>query len=189
MQMSQNPAQDKSLEKKVLEKKSLEKKFLQSLSPLAYCPPYLGAKNEKISPLVALGAFIKDPKIWQLSAELDGANLQVNLKGSLIENLYKESQVVLPNGVIAPQSQYYQVYASLSTMGWGANSGIDPTYLFNLWVVDNLGVVVEEYSLPIKPLLELLYPEARTTHINWKRHLMVDHVEEGHYNWKIKVNF
>lgn len=141
-------------------------------NPLAYCPPnYLGAKNQEVDVLVAFSGLITDQRIWQMDVEQVDDTVTLTYR-SLIENLYKESQVVLPNGVIAPLPKLYQVFASVSTKPKGRHQ--EPTYTFKLWTVDPAGCIHEQYELPLLGALSLLYPTATKFKLRMVRYLEVD---------------
>lgn len=161
------------------------------VNPLLYCPPkYLGAKDQCIDPIVALDGLLQDPKIWQLNPELspDGKTLTVTYR-SLLENLYKECVVVLPNGVVAPNTKHYQAFFSMSSTSNGV--GQPPTYAFNYWVTDPDGCIKDQGSVPLKGVLSLLYPNVEHFKLNVLRHLEVDtggkSSTEGKYGYLIKL--
>ena len=144
--------------------------------PLAYCPPnYLGAKTEKVDILQALRGILLDPKIWQFSTETtQNGNLVTLVYKGLVEHLYKQYQVVSPDGILRPDlpSKIYQVFLSLSSRSEGV--GTAPRYVLNLWVVDQEGCTVEDYEVGLGEVLKEIFPKAQTLKLRWERFLEGD---------------
>jgi len=142
--------------------------------PLAYCPPtYLGAKTEKVDIVKALRGILLDSKIWQFSTETtQNGNLVTLVYKGLVEHLYKQYQVVSPDGIPRPDrsiSKIYQVFLSLSSRSEGI--GEVPQYMLNLWVVDQEGCTVEEYEVGLGEVLREIFPTAQTFKLRWERFL------------------
>ena len=150
--------------------------------PLAYCPPtYLGAKTEKVDIQKALRGILLDSKIWQFSTETtQNGNLVTLVYKGLVEHLYKQYQVVSPDGIPRPDlpSKIYQVFLSLSSRSEGI--GAVPKYVLNLWVVDQEGGAsnstgtVEEYEVGLGEVLREIFPTAQTFKLRWERFLEED---------------
>lgn len=142
-------------------------------SPLAYSPSFLGAKNQELDTLVVLDGMLKDPKVWQLNATLNGSTLTITYKG-MVENLYKEKQWVKPNGVLSSYPKVYQVFCALSSIPKGINQ--KPDYQLKIWEVGDAegDCNAEEYEVSLRGLLEVLYPQVETFKINFKRYLDQD---------------
>lgn len=146
-------------------------------NPLAYCPPtYLGAKTEKVDIVKALRGILPDPKIWQLSTETtQNGNLVTLVYKGLVEHLYKQYQVVSPDGIPRPDRslpKIYQVFLSLSSRSEGV--GTAPQYMLNLWVVDQEGCTVEDYEVGLEEVLKEIFPTAQTFKLRWERSLEED---------------
>lgn len=145
-------------------------------NPLAYCPPtYLGAKTEKVDIVKALRGILLDSKIWQLSTETtQNGNLVTLVYKGLVEHLYKQYQVVSPDGIPRPDltPKIYQVFLSLSSRSEGV--GTVPQYMLNLWVVDQEGCIVEDYEVGLEVLLKEIFPTAQTFKLRWERFLEED---------------
>ena len=148
--------------------------------PLAYCPPnYLGAKNENVgdaSITKALRGILLDPKIWQFSTETtQNGNLVTLVYKGLVEHLYKQYQVVSPDGIPRPDlpPKIYQVFLSLSSRSEGG-VGTAPQYALNLWVVDQEGCTVEDYEVGLGEVLKEIFPTAQTFKLRWERFLEGD---------------
>lgn len=145
-------------------------------NPLAYCPPtYLGAKTEKVDIVKALRGILLDSKIWQLSTETtQNGNLVTLVYKGLVEHLYKQYQVVSPDGIPRPDllPKIYQVFLSLSSRSEGV--GTAPQYMLNLWVVDQEGCTVEDYEVGLEGVLKEIFPTAQTFKLRWERSLEED---------------